>query len=137
MESTLDSRRPGPTERSRTRWYYVSYLIPFVLFVLSLRANWLAAELGWPEPWPEIATLIPIAPALWMGVVVVVFVARSDEYQRRLTLQASGVGFVVMLLTALVLPLLEQAGVADVSTWGIFGLGLAAFGVARVWMRRR
>ncbi len=137
MESNVDSRRPGPTERSRTRRYYVSYLVPFVLFVLSLGAHGLVVGLGWSDPWPAVATLLPIVPAVWLAIVVVVFVARSDEYQRRVTLQAAGVGFVVMLLAALTIALLAAASVVTVSAWGVFGLGLASFAVARVWMRRR
>jgi hypothetical protein len=137
MESKVDSRRPGPTERSRTRRYYVSYLVPFVLFVLSLGAHGLVVGLGWSDPWPTVAALLPIVPAVWLAIVVVVFVARSDEYQRRVTLQAAGVGFVVMLLAALTIALLAEAGVVSVSAWGVFGLGLASFAVARVWTRRR
>ena len=56
---------------------------------------------------------------------------------QRVTLQAAGIGFGVMLLAALTIALLAEAGVVSVSAWGVFGLGLASFAVARVWMRRR
>ncbi len=126
MTSSLDTRSAG--DRRRTRAYLVEFAIGMVAYValLGLALAFAPAAAPGPARW-----LLALAPAIaigWVAVAVVRHLRRIDERQRLQTLEGLSIGFVVAMLSAVALGLLEPFGLSVIGgPWWIYGAGMLAW----------
>jgi energy-coupling factor transporter transmembrane protein EcfT len=109
----------------------VAYCIVLVL-VLTF------GDLDATSPWRFLWAVLPVLPMIWVAVAVIRHLRRLDDYQRRLNLQAFGVGFAVAMGVAITMGLLESAGLQTAATgWIIFGAGMFGWGITSIVVGRR
>lgn len=130
-----------PRERAALRRYAVELAVA-VLLLLALLLVPIDSLV--PDGGPTfrlVWALAPMVPVVGIVVVVGRYVARVDELQRRVVLEALAVGFAAAMLSALAVAFARSAGVAvGDAEWVVFVAGMLAFGAAvtvRSWMAGR
>ena len=123
---------PGANRR-----YWRDILVAVVLYAGAIFAS-LTAVGRVSEPWLRLVlALLPLPPAVWIGVIEFRRVLRTDELKQRIELEAATVTLVATLGVFFVLGLLENAGLIRVDAIfiapGMCGIYLAA----QLWAHRR
>lgn len=111
MTSKLDSTELGPTERHRNRRFYVQVAISVVLAAALAMVAALSRRFGAPEALAVAANFLPLLPMVWVGIVVVRFIARSDEWERRIYLVAASIALLAVLAVTVVFNALYMVGI--------------------------
>lgn len=133
MTSELDSGDESPTELRRQRDFRIRSLLAVGGFLLATLALHLWAHLGGTSPWRFGWALLPLAPLVWLVVVIVLRVRQMDEYQVRLFFPGLAVGFTVAMVTALTVGTLSSAGLPMPNAgWAIGVAGLLAWQVTNI-----
>jgi hypothetical protein len=68
---------------------------------------------GGASAWNLVWSILPIVPALWLVRAQLRGLARADEYQRTVQLEAMAVGFGVAIVASMTGGLLDAAGIGD------------------------
>lgn len=109
----------------------VLYLV--LLFASSDLAALVPSQLG-----KAAIALLPILGVLWMAVATIRHIRRSDEYQKKLALLASGFGFAAAMCVAVGVALVGSVGIDTTnSEWLIFGTGMVVWGAGTLWAGTR
>ena len=133
MTRKLDNPRWSTGDRTRAGAYLRDFVPGIVAYVVVLLAvvTWgdLGGESGWRFAW----ALLPVLPALWVVRAVVRHLRRVDEYGRLVLLKGLAGGFVVAMVSAMIVGFLELAGLRLAhggAGWLIYGAGMAGWLVA-------
>lgn len=99
-------------------------------------------ELDGGSPWRFVWALLPVLPAVWVVRAVARHLHRIDEFQRLLTFQALGVGFLVAMVVAVTGGFLGLAGLEPpfplaAGCWVVHGAGMLGWAVAGGVLSRR
>ncbi|WP_141396683.1 hypothetical protein [Microbacterium gorillae] len=137
MTSSLDTT-PGPVERRRTRRFLTQFFAAFLVYLLILGAALIWGDWDGTSPWRLIWVLAPILPILATAVMLVRYVARSDEYEMQMTSRSLAIAFVVTMLAAVVIGFLGFTGITVPGVgWWIYGIGMLTWLIARVVLQSR
>ncbi len=99
-------------------------LIPLILYIgaLGFAMHWLAAN---PDSgWRYAVALTPMLPGIWIALGMLRAIARLDELERRILLEAAAGSFAITLLIMLSMGLLGFAGLPQLN--GVYVAGLMA-----------
>lgn len=136
MTSKLDTRSIG--ERRRSRIWLREFTIGMTAYLVLLVAAILLASTMAPGPARWLVALLPLAAVAWVAASVARHLRRVDERERLQTLQGLAVGFVVAMLSAVALGLLEPFGLAvPAGPWWIYAAGMLAWLISATVQRAR
>jgi hypothetical protein len=89
-------------------------LAPGVVVLVALQASLVMVDPdGRSSAWNLAWSLLPLAPALWLGWAQVRGLRRADEYQRTVQLEAMAIGFGAVVLLAMTGGLLDAGGIGN------------------------
>lgn len=137
MTSTLDTS-PGPSERLRIRRFARNFILAMLAFGVVLAASLIWGDLDGESPWRFAWAVAPAVPIAVTAVVLVRYVASSDEFEIVQMCKSLAVGFVAAMMASLVAGLLGAAGM-EVPGLGflIYGVGMLTWLVASLVLKLR
>ena len=90
-------------------------------------------HLGGTSSWRWLWAFVPLVPAAWIVVSIVLRAMQLDEYQVKLLFKGLAVGFPVAMLAAATLGMLGIAGLdIPYAGWIVFAAGAAAWQTTNV-----
>jgi len=108
-------------------------LVPLILYIgaLAFAMQWLAAN---PDSgWRYAVALAPMLPGVWIALGMVRAIARLDELERRILLEAAAGSFAITLLLMLSMGLLGFAGLAQLNGVYIAGMMAILWLLGKLW----
>lgn len=124
-----------PQERANARRYSLHMAGASVLYLALTLVPPFFVERG--TTFAVVLMFVPLVAVAWMLFAIVQFVRNLDEYVRPLAMTASAIAFAVSMLGALSLGILEIGlGSLPWGIWGVFVLGMSAWGIAMVVLTR-
>lgn len=137
MTSTLDTT-PGPSERLKTRRFAISFTLAMLAFVVVLAASIIWGDLDGTNPARFAWAVAPAIPIAVTAVILVRYVATSDEYAVMQACKGLAVGFVAAMMASLVAGLLGAAGLELPGLgWLIYTVGMLTWLIATLVLRLR
>ena len=131
--ATPDIDEPPLSEgdRARLRTYHREFFSGIAVYGVVVFAT--AAFIGDDPSMPQrLLLLLPLLPALWCARAIKRSLARSDEFERTIQLEAMAVGFGAAMIAAMTVGFLglhaDPNRFNQVSPWIIFSVGMAAWG---------
>lgn len=132
MTSTLDTT-PGPAQRTRTRRFVTAFAVTMAAYVAVLIASLIWGDWQGDDPLRLIWVLAPVVPIIATAVVLVRYIASSDEFEVIQSCKSLAVAFLVTMLAAVVIGFLGFSGIAVPGVgWWIYGIGMFTWLVARI-----
>lgn len=128
------------TRRRRATTVYVAQVVGLMLgYCVLLWLSLVGLGSGLGTPWRQVVAVLPVLPIVGVALAVVRLLARLDELERRIQLEALGAAFCVTALVVVTWGFLERAGLPPVNAWVVFGLmmGLWLLGVVAGRIRYR
>ena len=108
-------------------------LVSVVLFLgLLFLSQWLLDQYL-DIPYQVIAALLPAIPGAYLAYSIGSAIAQLDELQRRIQLEAIGIGFGASVIAALTYALLVQVGIPQVSWMFVPLVMILLWGVGKLW----
>jgi hypothetical protein len=130
MTSELDSAAETPREQSLRRRYRRRILVATVTYVVVLIPVTFWGGLDGHSAWRFAVALIPLAPAAWMGALIIARFRELDEYQVRLAFPGVAAAFAVAMLASVTIGFLSNAGLdVPFTGWLVFVLGMGTWWV--------
>lgn len=87
--------------------------------------------------WRVPVAVVPLLPVLLVGAAVGRYLARADELERRIQLEAIAVGFFAMAGAAITSTFLQAGGLGTLPQWLIFVVGPLVWLVVSLGLRLR
>jgi hypothetical protein len=110
----------------------IIFLSASVFFVTLIGSQWLLnQEIG--QPYQIIIALTPAIPGVWLTFSIGSAIAQLDELQRRIQLEAIGIGFGGSVIITLTYALLAQVGIPQISWMFVPLLMVLLWGVGKLW----
>ncbi len=104
-----------------------------MLFILVLLGSqWLLNE-DINQTYQTLVALAPALPAVWLAYTIGSAIAQLDELQRRIQLEAIGIGFGGSVVATLIYALLVQVGVPQISWMFVPLLMLLFWAIGKLW----
>lgn len=108
-------------------------LVSAVLFLgLLFLSQWLLDQ-DLDQPYQVIAVLLPAVPGAYLAYSIGSAIAQLDELQRRIQLEAIGIGFGASVIAAFTYALLVQVGIPQVSWMLVPLVMILLWGVGKLW----
>ena len=108
-------------------------VISVVLFLgMLLLSQWLLGQ-DFERPYKVIAAVLPAIPGAYLAYSIGMAIAQLDELQRRIQLEAIGIGFGLSVIFMLTYTLLNQVGIPQVSWMFVPLLMILLWGVGKLW----
>ncbi|RJO78437.1 hypothetical protein D5S18_06010 [Nocardia panacis] len=120
-------------DRARAWSYQRDFWPGMIGYLVVLAAVGFWGNLDGHSPWRYLWAVLPALPALWIVRAVWRHIGRIDDYQRLLLLRGLAGGFAAAMITAMVVGLLDIAGLfatLPIGGWIIFGAGMTGWVVA-------
>ena len=95
-------------------------------------SQWLLGQ-NIERPYDVIAAVLPAIPGAYLAYSIGMAIAQLDELQRRIQLEAIGIGFGLSVIFALTYALLIPVGVTQVSWMFVPLLMILLWGVGKLW----
>lgn len=108
-------------------------VIAVVLFLTSLFLSRWLLEQEFSRTIQLFAAALPAVPGAFMAYAIGSAIAQLDELQRRIQLEAIGIGFGIAALASLTYASLVQVGVPQVSWMFVPLLLVVSWGVGKLW----
>ncbi|MGW8145052.1 MAG: hypothetical protein ACWGN2_11705, partial [Anaerolineales bacterium] len=85
------------------------------------------------QTYQTLVALAPALPAVWLAYTIGSAIAQLDELQRRIQLEAIGIGFGGSVVVTLTYALLVQVGVPQISWMFVPLLMLLFWAIGKLW----
>ena len=108
------------------------FLSVFLFIASFLGSQWLLNQ-KIDQSYQVLIAIIPALPAAWLAYSIASAIVQLDELQRRIQLEAIGIGFGGSVVITLTYALLVQVGVPQVSWMFIPLLMVLLWGLGKLW----
>lgn len=136
MTSTLDTS--GSAHRRRTRRFATQFGIAMITYAAVLFVSIAWGDVDGGTAWSVAWGLSPMIPIAATAAILIRHLATSDEREVLMSCRALAAAFAVTMLAATTIGFLGFSGVETPgSGWWIYGIGMFAWLVARIWLEVR
>ncbi len=108
-------------------------VVSAVLFLGSLFLSQWLLDQELERPYQVLAAVLPALPGAFLAYSIGSAIAQLDELQRRIQLEAIGIGFGASLIFTLTYALLVQSGIPQVSWMFVPLLLVLMWGLGKLW----
>ena len=108
------------------------FISAFLFFIILLGSQWLLNQ-GISLSYQYLVAAAPAVPAIWLAYSIGSAIAQLDELQRRIQLEAIGIGFAGSVVITLIYALLVQVGIPQISWMFIPLLMLLLWAMGKLW----
>lgn len=117
---------------------YPAHVIPQIIisavlfFIIFLGSQWMLNQ-EFTQPYQYLIAVAPAVPAAWLAYSIASAISQLDELQRRIQLEAIGIGFGGSVLISITYALLAQVGVPQISWMFVPLLMVLLWGIGKLW----
>jgi hypothetical protein len=108
------------------------FISAFLFFVILLGSQWLLNQ-DISQSYQYLVAAAPSVPAIWLAYSIGSAIVQLDELQRRIQLEAIGIGFAGSVVISLMYALLVQVGIPQISWMFVPLLMLLLWAVGKLW----
>jgi hypothetical protein len=124
---------PGPNPVTVAgRRYLIHLTVALAAYVAILFAVIYAVNHDFVSGWLKVAVLlIPVLPIVFVAIAMLRFMRATDEFDRKVTLEALAIAAGVTALLAITYTFLENAGLPRPEAWWTWAVLMGTWGIAK------
>ena len=108
------------------------FLSAVIFFVFLFGSQWLLNQ-DFSQSYQFLIALAPAVPAAWLAISIASAITQLDELQRRIQLEAIGIGFGGSVIITLTYALLVEVGIPQISWMFVPLLMVLLWAVGKLW----